>query len=110
MHILFGKAHVSGSFASCLGDMSSNEASDEDVDDVPKPVEEKEKTVKPGKRKHKGTYNAVEEKRCRGQDTPGISRHRMLSRLGGPASQSLATTTHLSHAGPGLNTKTCGPS
>lgn len=62
MHIVFGKAHVSGSSASCPGDISSDEASDEDVAEVPKPTEEKEKTVNPGKRKRKGTSSAVEQK------------------------------------------------
>jgi hypothetical protein len=58
MHILFGKEHVSGSSACCPRDIS-DEASDEDVDEVPKPVEEKEKTINPGKRKRKGTSSAV---------------------------------------------------
>jgi hypothetical protein len=38
MHIIFGKTHVSGSSASCPGDISSDEASDEDVEEVPKPA------------------------------------------------------------------------
>ena len=62
MHIIFGKTHVSGSSASCLGDISSNEASDEDVEEVPKPAEKTEKTVNPGKRKHKESSTGVEEK------------------------------------------------
>ena len=39
MHIIFGKAHVSGSSATCPGDISSDEASDEDVEEVPKRTE-----------------------------------------------------------------------
>jgi hypothetical protein len=38
MHYVFGIAHVSGSFASCPGDVSSDDASDEDEVMVPKPV------------------------------------------------------------------------
>lgn len=57
LHILFGKAHVSGSFASCPGDISSDEASHEDVDEVPKPTQ-KDMTVNLGKR----TSSGVEEK------------------------------------------------
>ena len=55
MHIIFGKTHVSGSSASCLGDISSNEASDEDVEEVPKPTKKAEKTGNQGKRKRKGS-------------------------------------------------------
>jgi hypothetical protein len=58
MHIIFGKTHVDGSTAACPGDISSNDTSDEDVAEVPKPTKEKEKTVNQGKRKHKD----VEEK------------------------------------------------
>jgi hypothetical protein len=43
MHYVFGKAHVSGSSASCPGNISSDDASDEDEDMVPKPVESVEK-------------------------------------------------------------------
>ena len=39
MHIIFDKAHVSGSSATCPGDISSDEASDEDVEEVPKRTE-----------------------------------------------------------------------
>ena len=65
MHIIFGKTHVSGSSASCPGDISSDEASDEDVEEVPKPAEKAEKTVKAvnlWKRKHKGSSTGVEDK------------------------------------------------
>ncbi|XP_004971742.1 L10-interacting MYB domain-containing protein-like [Setaria italica] len=36
LHILFDKIHVSGTSASCLGDVSSNESSDDDVSEVKK--------------------------------------------------------------------------
>nr|TKV96148.1 hypothetical protein SEVIR_9G410300v2 [Setaria viridis] len=61
LHILFGKAHVSGSSASYPGDISSNEASDEDVEEVPKSTQ-KDMTMNLGKKKHKGTSIGVEEK------------------------------------------------
>ena len=46
LDIIFGKTHVSGSSASCPRDISSDEASDEDVEEVPKRAEKAEKTVK----------------------------------------------------------------
>lgn len=58
MHYLFGKAHVSGSSASCPGDISSDDSSDED--EVPKPVENVENTRKT--RKRKGPSTGAEEK------------------------------------------------
>nr|XP_034604280.1 uncharacterized protein LOC117864330 [Setaria viridis]TKW03639.1 hypothetical protein SEVIR_7G053600v2 [Setaria viridis] len=61
LRILFGKAHVSASSASYPGDISSNEASDEDVDEIPQPTQ-KDKIVNLGKRKRKGTSIGVEEK------------------------------------------------
>ncbi|XP_034574120.1 uncharacterized protein [Setaria viridis] len=61
LHILFGKAHVTGSSASCPGDISSDEASDDNVDEVVKPTQ-KDMTVNLGKRKRKGTSIGVEEK------------------------------------------------
>jgi hypothetical protein len=39
MHYVFGKLHVSGSSASCSGDISSDDASDEDEDMVLKYVQ-----------------------------------------------------------------------
>ncbi|RLN28547.1 hypothetical protein C2845_PM05G17810 [Panicum miliaceum] len=54
LHFIFGKSHVSGASASYLEDISSDEASDEDVAEVPKPAEKAEETVKPGKNKRKG--------------------------------------------------------
>jgi len=39
MHIIFDKTHVSGSSATCPRDISSDEASDEDVEEVPKHAE-----------------------------------------------------------------------
>ena len=62
MHIIFGKAHVSGSSATCPGDISSDEASDEDVEEVPKRAENTGKTGNQGKKKHKGASTAVEDK------------------------------------------------
>jgi hypothetical protein len=51
---MFGKVHVSGSFASCPEDISSDDASDEDEDMVPKPVENVKKIRNTEKRKCKG--------------------------------------------------------
>jgi hypothetical protein len=58
MHIIFGKGHVSGASACCPGDVSSDEASGEDVQEVPKPAENAEKSGNQGKKKRK----AVEDK------------------------------------------------
>jgi hypothetical protein len=54
MHYVFGKAHVSGSSTSCPRDISSDDASDEDEDMVPKLVESGEKIRNTEKRKCKG--------------------------------------------------------
>ena len=62
MHIIFGKAHVSGSSATCPRDISSDEASDEDVEEVPKCAENAGKTGNQGKKKRKGASTAVEDK------------------------------------------------
>jgi hypothetical protein len=59
---MFGKAHVCGSSASYPGDISSDDASDEDEDMVSKPVENIEKIRNIGKRKHKGASTGAEEK------------------------------------------------
>jgi hypothetical protein len=56
MHYVFGKAHVSGSFASCPADTSFDNASDEDEDMVPKPVENVEKTRNTKKGNAKGIH------------------------------------------------------
>ncbi|KAK3159697.1 hypothetical protein QOZ80_1BG0049940 [Eleusine coracana subsp. coracana] len=55
MNTLLGAtiAHVSGSSASCPGDIFSDEASDDDVELVPKPVEKDEDTGNKGKMKRK---------------------------------------------------------
>jgi predicted dinucleotide-utilizing enzyme len=58
MHIIFGKAHVDGSTTACPRDISSDNTSDEDVAEVPKPTKEKKKIMNQGKRKRK----AIEEK------------------------------------------------
>jgi hypothetical protein len=62
MHYVFGKAHISGSSALCLGDISSDDASDEDEDMVPKPVENVEKIRNTEKRKRKCASTGAEEK------------------------------------------------
>jgi hypothetical protein len=62
MHYVFGKAHVSGSSASYPGDISYDDASDEDEDMVPKPVQNVEKTRNTEKRKLKGASTSAEEK------------------------------------------------
>ncbi|RLM91977.1 hypothetical protein C2845_PM08G13510 [Panicum miliaceum] len=62
MHYVFDKAHVSGSSASCPGDISFDDVSGEDDDMVPKPVENVNKTRNTGKRKRKGASTGAEEK------------------------------------------------
>jgi hypothetical protein len=58
LHIIFCKGHVSRALACCPGDVSSDEASGEDVQEVPKPAENAEKSGNQGKKKRK----AVEDK------------------------------------------------
>jgi hypothetical protein len=68
LHILFDKVHVSGASASCPGDISSDESSDEDVAEVQKTPDNDDvylaalKASKPGKRKRKSSSTATEEK------------------------------------------------
>jgi hypothetical protein len=45
---------------------------------------------------------------CRGQDTPGISGHRLVSLLSSATSRSLTIMPHLSHAGPGKHIEASG--
>ena len=52
LHILFDKFHVSGATATCPDDVSSDESSDEDVDEVKLDALRKSKLGKK-KRKHK---------------------------------------------------------
>lgn len=68
LHILFDKVHVSGATASCPGDISSDESSDDDVVEVQKTVDNVDvklaalKKSKLGKRKRKDCSTATEEK------------------------------------------------
>jgi hypothetical protein len=62
MHYVFAKSHVSGSSALFSGNVSSDDASDEDENIGPKPVENVEKTRNTGKRKCKGASTGAEEK------------------------------------------------
>ena len=57
LRIIFGKSHVSGA-----EDISSDEAGDEDVAEVPKPVEKAEKTMNPGKNKRKVLTSTIRDK------------------------------------------------
>ncbi|TVU21317.1 hypothetical protein EJB05_30945, partial [Eragrostis curvula] len=68
LHILFEKVLVTGASASCLGDISSDDSSDDDVAEVQKTPESDDvklaelKKAKPGKKKRKDTSTATEEK------------------------------------------------
>ncbi|AQK58486.1 hypothetical protein Zm00014a_009536 [Zea mays] len=68
LHILFDKVHVSGATASCPGDISSDESSDDDVVEVQKTIDNVDvklaalKKSKLGKRKRKDCSTATEEK------------------------------------------------
>lgn len=59
---MFGKAHISGSLASCPGDTSSDDGSDDDDDMTPQPVENVEKVRNSGKRKRKVISNSAGDK------------------------------------------------
>ena len=50
------------------------------------------------------------EHTCQGYDAPGISRHQVISLLGGPASRGPATLAHLNCEGPGPGIKSCSAS
>ena len=66
LDLIFGKVHVTGATASCPGDISFDEASDEDVAEVPKPPENDDVKLaalkKPGKKKRKRSCTATEAK------------------------------------------------
>ena len=66
LDLIFGKVHVTRATASCPGDISSDEASDEDVAEVPKPPENDDVKLaalkKPGKKKRKRSCTATEAK------------------------------------------------
>ena len=66
--MLFDKIHVSGASASCLGDISSDDSSDEDVGEIQKPPHNDDvkldalKKLKPEKKKRKESSTATDEK------------------------------------------------
>jgi len=66
LDLIFGKVYVTGATASCPGDISSDEASDEFVVEVPKPPENDDVKLaalkKPGKKKRKRSCTATEAK------------------------------------------------
>nr|TKW27779.1 hypothetical protein SEVIR_3G279800v2 [Setaria viridis] len=68
LHMLFDKVHVSGASASCLGDISSDDSSDEDVAEIQRTHHNDDvklaalKKSKPGKRKCKDSSTITEEK------------------------------------------------
>jgi len=68
LHILFDKIHVSGASASCPGDISSDESSDDGVSEVQKTQDIDDvklaalKKSKPGKKKRKEHSSSIEEK------------------------------------------------
>ena len=59
LHILFDKFHVNGATATCPDDVSSDESSDEDVDEVKLDALKKSKL---GKRKRKEISAATKKK------------------------------------------------
>ncbi|XP_066373969.1 uncharacterized protein [Miscanthus floridulus] len=65
LDLIFGKAHVTGATASCPGDISSDEASDEDVAEVPNPPYNDNAKLaalkKPGKKKRKSSCTEDKE-------------------------------------------------
>ncbi|TVU45649.1 hypothetical protein EJB05_05140, partial [Eragrostis curvula] len=68
LHILFEKVHVTGASASCPGDVSSTESSDEDVTEVQKSPDSDDvklaalKKAKPSKKKRKDMSSGTEDK------------------------------------------------
>ncbi|KAL6603663.1 hypothetical protein ACP70R_044024 [Stipagrostis hirtigluma subsp. patula] len=68
LHMLFDKVHVTGASASCPGDISSDDSTEEDVSEVQKSRDSDDvklaalKKAKPGKKKRKGSSSAAEEK------------------------------------------------
>ena len=66
--MLFDKIHVSGASASCPGDISSDDSSDEDVGEIQKPPDNDDvklaalKKLKPEKKKRKESSTATDEK------------------------------------------------
>lgn len=68
LHIIFEKVLVTGASASCPGDISSDDSSDDDVAEVQKTPESDDvklaelKKAKPGKKKRKDTSTATEDK------------------------------------------------
>ena len=67
LNLIFGKVHVIGATTSCPEDISSDEASDEDVAEVPKPPDNDNVKLaalkKPGKKKRKSSCTEdIEEK------------------------------------------------
>ena len=65
LDLIFGKVHVTRATASCPGDISSDEASDEDVAEVPKPPENDDVKLavlkKLGKKKRKSSCTEDKE-------------------------------------------------
>jgi hypothetical protein len=68
LHILFDKIHVTNAHASCPGDVSSDDSSDDDVTEVKKTQDIDDiklaalKKSKPGKKKCKEQSSYMEEK------------------------------------------------
>ena len=66
LDLIFGKVHVTGATSFYPGDISSDEASDEDVAEVPKPPENDDVKLaalkKPRKKKRKRSCTATEAK------------------------------------------------
>ncbi|XP_034586696.1 uncharacterized protein [Setaria viridis] len=68
LHILFDKIHVNGASASCPGDISSDESSDDDVSEIQKTQDIDDvklaalKKSKPGKKKRKEHSSSIVEK------------------------------------------------
>ena len=65
LDLIFGKVYVTGATASCPGDISSDEASVEDVAEVPKPLDNDNVAAlkKPGKKKRKSSCTEDKEEK-----------------------------------------------
>jgi hypothetical protein len=63
LYVLFDKAHVNGSSASCPGDVSSDESSDEDVVEVGKPDEVKSGKPKTNKKRKEEVANEEKDEK-----------------------------------------------
>jgi hypothetical protein len=97
LHYIFGQTYVGGASASCPGDISSDEG-DDDVAEVPKPVEKPEKTVNTGKNKRKGLSSAVRNK---DEKSPFSRMYNNTCEKMQAAAERISTSVEASSASPG---------